>query len=135
MVASVEFLARVDSAELAAAYIERMARLHGDAAVTEWDMDTIAALRGEAFDDPEPDPRRRCRRTSSTSAPARSIASSTAGARVAPVAPRPSPAGDRRTLAHRGERVPPAGGGRRLTASTEKRSAGAAIMVAPASCE
>ena len=55
MSASVEFFARVDSAEVAAAYIERMARAHGDAAVTEWDMDTIIALRGEAFaDDPEP---------------------------------------------------------------------------------
>ena len=32
MTASVEFFARVDSAEIAAAYIERMARVHGDAA-------------------------------------------------------------------------------------------------------
>ena len=52
--AAVEFSARVDAAEVYASYIERMAAAYGDAAVGDWDLDTVHALRGHAFDDPEP---------------------------------------------------------------------------------
>ena len=52
--AEVEFYARVDAAEVYASYVERMAAAYGDAAVTDWDIDTVHALRGEAFGDPVP---------------------------------------------------------------------------------